>query len=130
MGFSFWRVFAANACGKIIGEGEITELFAHPRPISAGDEAQNEFSLERADDLSCARHQPGIFSFVGESPDAVSFIPFCARKTSGTIDAVPIRRIVASEIVEAPGDAQSFEHREVGARVRTVGIDERAVPVK
>lgn len=37
---------------------------------------------------------------------------------------------MASEIVEAPSHAQSFKHREVGARVRTVGIDERAVPVK
>src|SRR6267154_2589706 len=105
MRFSFRRVFAANACGKTIGEGEITELFAHPRPISAGDDSKNEFSLERPDDLPCARHQPGIFSIVGESPDAVGFIPFGAWKTSGTIDAVPIGRIVASEIVDAPGDA-------------------------
>ena len=105
VGFSFWRVFAANACGKIIGEGEITELFAHPGPISAGDDPKNEFSLQRANDLPCARHQPRIFSFVGASPDAVGIIPFGAWKASGAIDAVPIGRIVASEIVEAPGDA-------------------------
>ena len=99
-------------------------------PISAGDDPQNEFSLERADDLSGAGHQAGIFSLVGESPDTVGFIPFCARQPSGAIDAVPVGRIVTSEIVEPPIDAEGLKHREVRARVRAIGIDERAVPVK
>ena len=41
--------------------GKITELFAL-WAISAGDDAQNEFSLEGPDDQPRARHQPGIFS--------------------------------------------------------------------
>lgn len=76
MGFSFRRVFAANARRKIIGKREITKLFAYPGPISAGDDSQNEFALKRADDLSCAGHQPRIFPCIGESPDAVGFVPF------------------------------------------------------
>lgn len=130
VGLSFRGVFAANARGKTIGKREITKLFAYPRPIAAGDDTQDKFSLERADELSRPWHQPRIFPLVGESPDAVGFVPFGARKASGTVDAVPIRRIVASEIVKPPSDAQGFEHGEVGARVRAVGIDERAVPVK
>jgi hypothetical protein len=125
-----WAHLHSKSRGKIIGKREFPQLLAHPGPIPAGDDSQNEVSLERADNLSCTGHQPGIFSIVGESPDTVGFVPLRTRETRGAIDAIPIGRIVAGKIAEAPLDAQSFEHREVGARVRAVGIYDGAVPVK
>lgn len=130
VGFSFRSVFATDAGGKIISQPEFPELLADSRTVSAGDDSQHEFALERANHFFCARHQARILPLVSARPEPVCFVPFPARQASRAIDAIPIRRIVAREIVESPIDAEGLKHREVGARIRGVGIYEGAVPVK
>ncbi len=64
------------------------------------------------------------------APSAVGIIPAGAGQFGGAIDAIPIRGIVTSKIVESPGDAHFAEHGEIGGGIGAVGIEERAVPIE
>ena len=64
------------------------------------------------------------------APGAVGVVPASARQFCGAIDAIPVGRIVASEIVERPGNAHFAEHGEIGGGIGVVGIEESAVPVE
>src|ERR1700678_239644 len=77
-----------------------------------------------------ACEQRRAFQFIGAHPETISFEPFGAREQSGAVNAQPIGRIVLREFALGPVDAQSMKHREIGAEVGFVGIQERAVPVE
>lgn len=130
MRFALRGVFAANTCGKILDEPKFAKLAANARTVSAGDDAEMEFLGEYADDAARAGEQRRVFQFVGASPEAVGIEPFGTRKLSGAINAEPIRGIVQRELALRPIDAQSMKHREIGAEVSFVGIQERAVPIE
>src|SRR5580704_8003254 len=123
-------VFAANTGGKIAGELELAELAANTLAVSAGDDAQVVFLSEEADYAARACEQRRVFLFVSAHPETVGFEPFGAREHRGAVNAQPIGGIVLCEFALGPVDAQSLKHREVGAEVGLVGIQERAVPIE
>ena len=74
--------------------------------------------------------QLGRFFVVGLAPQAIGVGPRAARKFCGAIDFVPIRRVVEFEFAQAPIDAESAEHLQVGAGISGVGIQDGAVPIE
>src|ERR1700738_593340 len=64
------------------------------------------------------------------APGSVGVIPASARQFGGAIDAIPVRRIVACEVLQSPGNAHFAEHGEIGGGIGAVGIEERAGPVE
>src|SRR6202022_3903985 len=64
------------------------------------------------------------------APGARGVIPASARQFGGAIDAIPVRRVMAGEVLQSPGNAHFAEHGEIGGGICAVGIEERAVPVE
>jgi hypothetical protein len=123
-------VFAANTRGKIAAQLELAKLAPHALAVSAGDDAKVIFRSEEPDDAPRACEQWRVFLFVSAHPEAIGFEPFGSREQRGTVNAQPIRRVMLLEFALGPVDAQSMKHREIGAEVGFVGIEERAVPVE
>src|SRR5260370_33180924 len=61
---------------------------------------------------------------------AIRVVRAGAWQFGGAVDAIPVRGIVAGEIVEGPRDAHLAEHGQVGGGIGAVGVEERAVPIE
>jgi hypothetical protein len=64
------------------------------------------------------------------APDLIGAVVLRAWEFGGTIDAVPVGRVVTFEIGESPVDIHFAKHGEVGGGVGDVRVKKRAIPVE
>ena len=57
-------------------------------------------------------------------------LPVLARKTCRHVNAIPIGRVVARKMALGPFDPELAKHGDIGARIRLIGIEKRAIPVE
>jgi hypothetical protein len=126
----FWGVLTAYTCGKVAGEREFADLAANPRAVSAADNAEFKFRREGVHDAPGAQQQRRFFELVGLGPETVGLRPFRTRYMCRAVDAKPVRRIMRGDFALGPVDIKGAEHGKVGADVRGVGIEQRAIPVE
>jgi hypothetical protein len=98
--------------------------------ISAGDQAESVAAGQLGQDAAGAGQEFGAMFGVMFAPDSVGGVPLGARQIRGSINVVPVGRIVLLELGHAPGDVHFGEHGEVGGGVGGVGVEECAVPVE
>src|SRR3981189_689718 len=82
------------------------------------------------EDAAGSRHLFGGKTGIVFAPCAIRVVPARAWQFGGAVDAIPVRGIVAGEIVDRPRDAHLPEHREIGGGIGAVGVEERAVPIE
>ena len=126
----FRRILATHGCREIASEREFTELAADPSAIAAGHDAEIEFPRERTQDTPRAGQQWRPLEFVGSRPQAVGCNPLRAREQRCAIHAIPVWGVMHINFAFGPLDFKRPEHGKIGADVRSVGIQQRAIPVK
>lgn len=130
MRFAEPSISAADASGELMPEIEIMELAMDAVAVAAGDKAQSVSARKLLDDAARTGQKFGAMLSVVFAPEPISGVIFGARNVGGTIDVVPVGRVIAFEIGEAPRNLQRTKHGEIGGGVRGVGVEERAIPVK
>jgi len=130
MGFAKPGIAAADAGSEVIPEIEFAQLPVNTFAISAGDQAESVAAGQLGQDAAGAGQEFGAMFGVMFAPDSVGGVPLGARQIRGSINVVPVGRIVLLELGHAPGDVHFGEHGEVGGGVGGVGVEECAVPVE
>src|ERR1700722_12633186 len=64
------------------------------------------------------------------APGGVCGTPMLLRQACGTVDVVPVRRVMLSELVQTPSDAHFTEHCQVGGRISLERIEQGPIPVE
>src|SRR2546423_11615638 len=75
-------------------------------------------------------HKMRIVFGVVMAPNAIGIIPASTGKFGSAVHAVPIRRIMAGELLKAPRDAHFAKHGEVCGGIGRVGIQQGTVPIE
>lgn len=130
MRLAIYDVIAANPHGKSRQQAEGAKLAHDSVAVAAGDESEGIAALESAQDAPCARHQLGAMAGVMTTPAGVGLFPAGLRNPCGTIDTVPIGRVVAVQLARAPADTHFAKHGEVGVEIGVVGVEKGTIPVK
>jgi hypothetical protein len=100
--------------GEKIRELEEARLADDAVSVAAGDHAELVAGAEMLENAARARHQFRVMGGVLFPPGAVGIVPTGAGQFCGAIDAIPIRGIMAREIIESPRYAHFAKHREIG----------------
>jgi len=130
MRFSVRGILAANFCTKQGRHLVLTQLPAHSRAASARYQRQRELPLERAKCAPRSSLQFRPVRAVKLHPQTIGLLPFRSRKAGGAIYPVPVGRIAALQLRNAPGQSQCRKHIDIGLRVRLKGIQQGSIPVE
>ena len=123
-------IAAADARREQSSKAKLAQLASNAIAIAAGDEPKLMTPCKAGQNAADARDETRAVIRILFAPSAVGGIPASARQFCGAIDAVPIRRIILGKLVEAPGNAHLFEHREVRGGIGGVGVEKCAVPIE
>ena len=111
-------------------ELKVTQLSADAPGAPARHDPKFEGAAELANDPSRPRQQHGSLRTVGQPPQPVGARPFRTGNSCRAIHLVPVWTVGALELFDSPFDFERTEHCEVGAKVRSIGIEQRAVPIE
>ena len=99
-------------------------------PISAGHHSQRKSSGHALHNRARSRQQLRRFFQVRFVPQPVGIRPRPPRQSRRAIDVEPIRRIMPRQFAQPPIDSQRAKHLQISARIRGVGIQQRAIPIE
>src|SRR6266571_4432822 len=70
------------------------------------------------------------FRTIEATPKPIRFRPAFRRQFCGSIDVMPVRRVMLRQVARLPANPQGSKHLDVSVGVRLIRIEQCAVPVK
>jgi len=123
-------IFTVHAGGEMSSELKVAQLSADAPGAPTRYDPKFEGAPELANDPSRPGQQHGSLRAVGQPPQSIGARPSRRGNSCRAIYLVPVWTVGALELFDSPLDFERTKHCEVGANVRCIGIEQRAIPIK